>query len=143
MEQFQRKIEEMLKMIGFKESRVNVDVEYKKISLFIEDELVQTQTPMFLSVFDHVINLILHKEGMPAHIIDLNYYRKERERLIMELARAAAKKAMVTKEEVKLPPMNSYERRLVHMEITTHPELKTESMGEGKERCVVIKHLSV
>ena len=77
-----------------------------------------------------------------ALVVDLNYYRKERERLIAELARAAAKKATVTREEVELPPMNAYERRLVHLEITTHPDLKTESAGIGKERHVIIKHLS-
>jgi len=73
--------------------------------------------------------------------VDLNYYRKERERLIAELARAAAKKASITKEEVALPPMNAYERRLVHVELTTHPELKTESIGVGRERHVIIKQL--
>jgi len=35
--------------------------------------------------------------------------------------------------------MNSYERRLVHMEIASNPDLKTESVGIGKTRHVVIK----
>ena len=35
--------------------------------------------------------------------------------------------------------MNSYERRLVHTALAIHPDVTTESVGEGKERYVVIK----
>ena len=45
----------------------------------------------------------------------------------------------MTKEKISLPAMNSYERRLVHVELSIHPEVATESAGMGKERCVVIK----
>ena len=35
--------------------------------------------------------------------------------------------------------MNSYERRLVHVELAVHPSVTTESAGEGRERYVIIK----
>ena len=35
--------------------------------------------------------------------------------------------------------MNAYERRLVHVELAVHPDVRTESEGDGRERCVVIK----
>jgi predicted RNA-binding protein Jag len=35
--------------------------------------------------------------------------------------------------------MNSYERRIVHVELAIHPEVTTESMGVGKERYVIVK----
>ena len=35
--------------------------------------------------------------------------------------------------------MNAYERRLVHVEISTHPDLRTESVGVGKDRHIVIQ----
>ena len=127
--------------MGFDEARVVTDAEHRRISIFIDANLSQPQIVALLSAFDHLFNLMLHREKLPSCIVDLNYYRKERERLITELAKAAAHKAMLTKAEVELPPMNAYERRLVHMEITIHPELKTESVGLGKDRHVVIKHL--
>jgi spoIIIJ-associated protein len=74
--------------------------------------------------------------------LDVNNYREERKTLIAELARAAAKKAVATKNDIPLPTMNSYERRLVHTELAIHPEVKTESMGEGKERYVVIRPIT-
>jgi predicted RNA-binding protein Jag len=38
--------------------------------------------------------------------------------------------------------MNSYERRIVHVELAIHPNVKTESVGEGRERYIVIKPLA-
>ena len=35
--------------------------------------------------------------------------------------------------------MNSYERRLVHVELAIHPDVTTESIGAGKNRYVIIK----
>ena len=135
------KTKNMLELMGFNGARVDFDEEHSKVSIFIDDEVIEPRVAVALPAIEHVLNLMCKKEK--ALVVDLNYYRKERERLIAELARAAAKKAAITKEEVELPPMNAYERRLVHVEIATHPELKTESAGVGKERRVVIKHLSL
>jgi spoIIIJ-associated protein len=71
--------------------------------------------------------------------LDINRYRQERENLITELAKAAAKKALATKGEIPLPAMNSYERRLVHVALAVHPDVMTESAGAGKGRYVIIK----
>ena len=141
MENTVEKTKNMLELMGFNGARVDFDEEHSKISIFIDDEVIEPRVATTLPAIEHILNLMCKKEK--ALVVDLNYYRKERERLIAELARAAAKKATVTREEVELPPMNAYERRLVHLEITTHPDLKTESAGIGKERHVVIKHLSL
>lgn len=141
MENALEKTKNMLELMGFERARVDFDEEHSKVSIFIDDEVIEPRVATALPAIEHLLNLMYR--GERALVVDLNYYRKERERLISELARAAAKKATVTKEEVELPPMNAYERRLVHLEITTHPDLKTESIGLGKERRVVIRHLSL
>ncbi len=141
MKEALEKTRNLLRLMGFEPIRLELDEEHSKISIIVHDEVLGPRIATVLPALEHVLNLMLR--GQKAVIVDLNYYRKERERLITELARAAAHKAMITKEEVELPPMNAYERRLVHLEITTHPELKTESVGTGKERRVVIKHLSL
>lgn len=141
MERVVQQLKTLLDFMGFSEATVTSDQEHRKISLLIDDEAVRRQTPAILSALDCLINLMARRQGEGSVVIDLNYYRKERERLIIELARAAARKALATKDAVELPPMNAYERRLVHMEITTHPDLTTESQGNGKERHVVVKRL--
>ncbi len=133
------KSKEIIALLGYPDAEVAVDEERRKIIVLIDDRFVVENVETILPAVDHVINLVLKKEGLIPHVVDLNYYRKERERLIVELVKAAARKATITKTEVELPAMNGYERRLVHMEITAHPELRTESTGIGKERRVVIK----
>lgn len=136
------KINKLFGLMGLEESEVtiNADEENRRIFIVIDDETIKTQVPSLLSSLEHLLSLSLRKESESPCTIDINYYRRERERLIADLARAAAHKAMVTKSEVELPPMNAYERRLVHLEITSNPSLKTESVGLGKSRRVVIKH---
>ena len=82
--------------------------------------------------------MVAKKNQKESIFLDINNYRHDREVLIAELAKAAAKKVFTTKQPVSLPAMNSYERRIVHVELALHPEVKTESAGEGKERYVII-----
>ena len=139
MEQIQEKIKTILELMGLRNARITLDESYRKISIFIDDEFIQSQVERILPALDHVCNLLLRKDNLPSYVVDLNLYRKERERLITELARAAAHKAAVRKESVELPPMNAYERRIVHMELADKPDLVTESIGDSKDRRVVVK----
>ena len=134
-------IQELLRRMGFSDVRVEAEEEHKKIAVHIGDDLSREEIGFLLHPLEHVVNLITRQAKLPPYVVDVNYYRKERERLIAELARAAARKAVATKEVVELPAMNAYERRLVHVEIATHPELTTESIGAGKERRVIIKRI--
>lgn len=129
--------------MGFPEAEVTTEEEHRKISVFIDDELIRANVASLLPSLEHLIGLMSHRDNLQSYVVDINYYRRERERLIVELAKAAAKKAMMTKAEVSLPAMNAYERRLVHVEISTHPDLKTESIGAGKDRHIVIQLISV
>jgi len=141
MEVVSQKVKKLLSLLGFPGAEISVDAEHRKISIFIDDIVLQDNVSAILPALDHILNLMLRKESDQAFVVDVNHYRKDRERIIIDLAKAAARKAMITKGDVELPPMNAYERRLVHMEITAHPELKTESVGASKERRVVIKHV--
>lgn len=141
MDNILEKLESSIRLMGFGEIKITADEEHRRILILIDDEAIKRHTPIFLESLEHIFNLIFRKHQLPPYVIDLNYYRRERERLIADLARAAAHKAMLTKSEIELPPMNAYERRLVHLEITSNPELKTESVGIGRSRRIVIKHL--
>lgn len=139
MERISEKIKKLLELMGIDKFEINFNETAKKFSIIINDYLDQPETPKFLEDFEYLINLICQKEIQQRVWLDINNYRRERERLIIELAKAAAHKAALNKEEVSLPAMNAYERRLVHLEIASRPDLKTESLGEGKSRRVVIK----
>ncbi|TSC89789.1 MAG: spoIIIJ-associated protein [Parcubacteria group bacterium Gr01-1014_3] len=142
MEEIKQTIQKTLELIGFSEVSVDVDAVNKKVIVFInEGEWLKKWLPSFVSDVERIANLIGKKQNISPIFVDINNYRKERENLIVEIAKAAARKATSSKSEVKLPAMNSYERRLVHTELSTRPDVKSESAGEGKERCVVVKPL--
>ncbi len=137
-------IKKTFDLLGFKDYRLDVKLEEKRASLFIyEDQnLVRENLPLIVEGINHLIQMVAKKHETETIFLDVNNYRQERENLIAELARAAAKKALATKEAISLPAMNSYERRLVHVELAIHPEVRTESAGEGKERYVIIKPIT-
>lgn len=140
-EEFKTKVRTILEMLGLKEPSVDFIEENHKIIVFVnEGEWIKKHLPYLVADFERLVNLVSKKFNIDTTIfVDINNYKKERENLIVELAKAAARKVMATKAEVKLPAMNAYERRLVHMELSTRPDVKSESLGEGKERYVVIK----
>jgi len=130
--------------MGFSDYRVEAQPEEKRVAIFIYDggNLLKENLPSIVESLNHIAQMIAKKNGTELIFIDVNNYREERKTLIAELARAAAKKAVATKGDVSLPAMNSYERRLVHMALAVHPEVTTESKGEGKERYVIIRPLA-
>jgi len=137
-------IKKTFDLIGFKDYRLEVKHAERHASLFIyEDQnLVKENLPSIVESVNHLIQMVAKKQATETIFLDINNYRQERESLIAELARAAAKKALATKTEISLPAMNSYERRLVHVELAIHPEVRTESAGAGKERYVIIKPIT-
>ncbi|OGY58990.1 MAG: hypothetical protein A3E61_00305 [Candidatus Colwellbacteria bacterium RIFCSPHIGHO2_12_FULL_43_12] len=126
--------------MGFNSSQLEVTEETRLLSITIEDEFLNTtRLPSVVLNLNRIARLMAKKMGIEPVVVDVNNYRRERERLIIELAKAAARRAIATKESVNLPAMNAYERRLIHAELSMRPDVATESVGEGKDRFVVVK----
>ncbi|HEY4525546.1 MAG TPA: R3H domain-containing nucleic acid-binding protein [Candidatus Paceibacterota bacterium] len=141
-------IEEFLKQLlslgGFSDYKIEIDSEHNHGVVFIHTDpgLIKENLPIIVESLNHLLQLLTRKNNLPNFHIDVNNYRKERENLIAELAKATARKVVATKQEVPLPAMNSYERRIAHMELAAHPEVKTESVGKGAGRCVIVKPIT-
>lgn len=142
MKKTQEILTNLIKHMGFSDVSVSYTDESRRFSIFINDApFLIKLLPQFVSDLDFVAKMISKKHDDALVFVDVNNYRKEREELIIKLAKAAARKALATKESIILPPMNAYERRIVHTELAMNPDLKTESEGIGKERKIVIKHI--
>lgn len=64
---------------------------------------------------------------------------KKQEEYLLPLARRAAEKAKETGQPQHLYNLNSEQRRIVHLAISRINGVISESIGEGRERCLVIK----
>ena len=98
-----------------------------------------------LQSLQHIARLLVKKE-IPekiSFILDVNSYRTEKNDSIVKLAKNLADEAIREKRAVMLRPMAPYERRMVHLELSRNERVKTESIGEGEDRRIVIKPIDL
>lgn len=98
-----------------------------------------------LQALQHLSRLIVRKH-VPEKVrftLDINSYRQQKNQSVVEQARQAAKDALSQGRAVSLPPMSTYERRIVHLELSKDASVTTESVGEGEGRKIVVKPASL
>lgn len=70
--------------------------------------------------------------------LDVAGYRDKRESDLTALAQRIGAKVRRTGRSFAMEPMNPYERRIIHSAIGKMEGVRSESKGEGRDRCVVI-----
>ena len=73
-------------------------------------------------------------------LLDIGNYKEKKYRSVIFVAKKAAKEVLSTHVDVKLNPMTPDERKKVHNVLSSWKHIKTESVGDGKERAIVIKY---
>lgn len=95
-----------------------------------------------LDSIQYLTSLVVNKKSNDEYIrviLDIEGYRKKREETLKRLAKKTANKVIKYKREVKLEPMNPYERRIIHSKLQLNEDVKTYSEGEEPYRRVVIE----
>ena len=86
-------------------------------------------------------NSIRNQIGMDIKVnLDASNYKKKKEESFEREIKKIAKDVLNTHIDVKLDPMNSYNRRIVHNIVSKFNNLKTESIGEEPNRYTIIKY---
>ena len=101
-----------------------------------------------LDAIQYLVNLALYRrskaeKGGRENIkitVDIENYREKREETLRALARRMAARAVKYKKNVFLEPMNPYERRIIHSELQTYPEVATHSVGSDVNRKIIITY---
>ena len=100
-----------------------------------------------LAALQHILRIIINKKLSSDEkinfTIDVNDYKLDQKKSLLHLAKELAAQATAEGKTILMEPMNSFERRLVHMELKNFRGIKTESIGEGKERKIAIKPESI
>ncbi len=93
-----------------------------------------------LAHLQYIVNLIANKRlgDYTRVIVDVEAYRTHREESLIALAERVAKQVSRSGRPIELEPMPPNERRVVHMTLREHPEVATESNGEGQERRITV-----
>lgn len=94
-----------------------------------------------LDSLQYIVNLVTNRNADTyiRVILDCNQYRSKRERSLQKLARRLADKTVQTGRDIKLEPMNPYERRIIHTYLQNDENVNTFSQGNEPNRRVIIK----
>ncbi len=105
-----------------------------------DKEILLDRGAEVLKAFEHLAFKALRLE--PAYHekihIDSGGYRALRFEELKMTAKVAAERVQSTKQPFRLNPMSSRERRIVHLAVKDIPGVRTESVGSGEDRQVVI-----
>lgn len=135
-----------------------------KSGLVLEEDLVlKNESELFFSLHTKDARLLLGRDGenlyaisflikriiekqyneetSKAFTLDINDFHKKKIDQIKTTAHMLAERARFFKSSVDVDPMNPYERRIVHEYLQDHGDITTESVGQGKDRHIVIKYV--
>ncbi len=77
--------------------------------------------------------------GFKRVIVDVEGWRKQKEEELAKSAESWGKQVLETKQPMDLEPQSPWQRRIVHMTISEMDGVESESIGEGRDRHIVIK----
>jgi spoIIIJ-associated protein len=74
-------------------------------------------------------------------VVDVEGYKSRQRDKLESIAKSAASRAVKQNKNVHLNPMSPYERRIIHIALSSNNKVSTQSEGEGAKRHVVISPL--
>lgn len=93
-----------------------------------------------LMALQTILSLILYRrtgKWQPVRV-DIDGYLKRRQEQLYQLAEEAAERVLTKGKSETLPYLSGNERRIVHKYLGDNQQVTTESLGEGRERRLVI-----
>ena len=129
------KVEAKIEMVKEADDHYQVNIQTQETGLLIGRH---GETINSLQLF---LGVVLYKKlGNWVHLVlDVGDYRKMREETIKEMVNRIIAEVETSLQPVVLPFLTPLERRFVHLMLTDHKKVTSESIGEGKERRITIK----
>ena len=145
-EDIQATVQKMLDLMGL-DLQVRAEAADSGLSLHLDGadrKLLTQKEGELINALQFLLNRMAHRAWPEAGRIHLssNGQRKQRDEELIELAREVAQQVSSTGQSKRLHPMNSYERRLVHIAVREFTELGSRSEGNGYMKRVKIYKVS-
>ena len=95
-----------------------------------------------MEAIQHLVNTYLYSKlkGAKRVFVDVSGYREKRNNDLRSLANKIASKVLENKRSYRLDPMNSFERRIIHEELSKTPHILTHSEGVDPNRYLIIEY---
>lgn len=136
-------LESIMKHMGFDEVKISVDMKEESAMLTLEGEnlgVLIGRHGETLDALQYLTSLVCNRIDGKYYRITVNCgnYRKKREDALKELAKKISAKVKRTGRSQMLEPMNPYERRIIHSEISGIEGIVSKSKGDEPNRRIVI-----
>ncbi len=137
-------LDELLKGIGIK-----ANIETKVRDSQVKYEIFSQSNSLLIGKKGHILDAIqtyvrqaiFNAVDLYVNItIDVENYKEKQNYFLEKKVKRIARDVTLSKVDVKLDPMNAYDRKVVHTALQGFKYIKTESEGEEPNRCVVIKY---
>jgi len=144
LNQIEEEVEKFFNSTGFIIENIKIvlkDDIYQICLQLNEPKMLIGEKGQTLMEIQHLIRLIIRKNIGSGCLVelDINDYKDRKKEALEEIAKDIADEVVSQKKEKILPPMSSYERRVIHVALQNRSDVKTESSGEGDQRRVVVK----
>lgn len=153
-EQIQNLIKELIEKTGVVATKITV-TENAGANIWFS---IEVNEPHFflgrdgeaLYALNHLVRRIIEAKIPPVEdrnspgsniLIDINDFQKKRVENVRAIAHMMSERARYFKSNIEVDPMSAFERRIVHEFLSEATDLKTESVGLGPTRRVVIKYI--
>ncbi|MGI9254956.1 MAG: protein jag, partial [Thermomicrobiales bacterium] len=93
-----------------------------------------------LAQIQYLVNLLCNRRvnDWTRVVVDVEGYRTRREESLVGLAERVSRQVSRSRRPIQLEPMPPNERRIVHLTLRDHPDVATESTGEGAMRRITV-----
>ncbi len=147
----QNQISELLNKSGFSPEEVSFSYDEKNNTLWFAIEspnarFLLAREAEALKALNHLASKIVEKlsaesDTRPRVILDANGIEKKKIENLKTVAHMMAERARYFKSSIDVDPMLPHERRIIHEFLSEMPDIKTESVGDGAKRHIVIRYV--
>ncbi|WP_404406524.1 RNA-binding cell elongation regulator Jag/EloR [Jeotgalibacillus malaysiensis] len=142
IEEVERYLKDIAGQMGV-ELAISVQREGKVVTILLESEKVALligKRGQTLNALQTLAQLIANRytEQFVTIVLDAEDYRERRRVTLSQLAERKAEQAIRTRRPVKLEPMPSFERKIIHSALSSRPDIETHSEGREPHRYLVI-----
>ena len=155
IEEIQNLIKELIEKINIKTTGITASKDNGMSTWFSvevnEPHFFITHEGEALHALNHLVRRILEGRTTKTEVvdnnpnnailIDINGFQKKRVDATRAIAHMMGERARYFKSNIEIDPMSSFERKVVHEFLSDATDLKTESVGFGPTRRVVIKYI--
>ncbi len=150
-EKIQNHISGLLHSSGFKPEEITIFHDEKSDTIWFSIDspnarFLLAREAEALNALNHLANKIIEKmteEGTvrPRVVLDANGFEKKKIDNLKTIAHMMAERARYFKSSIDVEPMSPSDRRIIHEFLSEIPDVKTESIGDGPKRHIVIKYV--